>query len=78
VARAQFIKRAKLFGLPLAEIKELLALVAQGERGEDIPRLKEVLEEKLRKTDRRMEELTAFRDSLLHYRWRFGPEEDEG
>ncbi len=78
VARAQFIKRAKLFGLPLAEIKELLALVAQGERGEDIPRLKEVLEEKLRKTDRRMEELTAFRDILLHYRWRFGPEEDEG
>jgi DNA-binding transcriptional MerR regulator len=78
VARAQFIKRAKLFGLPLAEIKELLALVAQGERGEDIPRLKEVLEEKLRKYDRRMEELTAFRDSLLHYRWRCGPEEDEG
>ncbi len=52
VARAQFIKRAKLVGLTLAEVKELLALVAQGERGEDIPRLKEVLEEKLRETDR--------------------------
>jgi DNA-binding transcriptional MerR regulator len=78
VARAQFIKRAKLFGLTLAEVKELLALVAQSERGEDIPRLKEVLEEKLRETDRRMEELTAYRDSLLHYRWRFGQGEDEG
>ena len=77
VAQAQFIKRAKLAGLTLAEVKELLALVAQGERGENIPRLKEVLEEKLRETDRRMEELTAFRDSLLHYRWRFGQEEDE-
>ena len=78
VARAQFIKRAKLVGLTLAEVKELLALVAQSERGEDIPRLKEVLEEKLRETNRRMEELQAFRDSLLHYRWWFEQNEDRG
>ena len=78
VARAQFIKRAKLVGLTLAEVKELLALVAQGERGKDIPRLKDGLQEKLRETEWTMEEVTAFRDSLLHYRWRFGQEEDEG
>ncbi len=78
VARTQFIKRAKLVGLTLAEVKELLALVVQGERGEDIPRLKEVLEEKLRETEQKMEELSAFRDSLLHYRWRFGQDKDEG
>ena len=76
VARVRFIKRANLAGLTLAEVKELLALVAEGERGENIPHLKEVLEEKLRKTEQRMEELTAFRDSLLHYRGRFEEEED--
>jgi len=56
----------------------LLALVAEGERGENIPRLKEVLEKQLRKTEQRMEELSAFRYSLLHYRWRFEEEEDQG
>jgi DNA-binding transcriptional MerR regulator len=78
VARARFIKRAKLAGLTLAEVKGLLALVAEGERGENLPHLRGVLEEKLRQTERRMEELSAFRDSLLHYRWRFEEEEDEG
>jgi len=78
VARLRFIKQANLAGLPLAEVKELLALVAQGERGENIPRLKEVLEEKLRETEWRMEELAAFRDNLLYYRRRFEQEEDKG
>ena len=76
VARLQFIKRANLAGLTLAEVKELLALVTEGERGENIPHLKEVLEEKLRKSEQRMEELSAFRDRLLHYRGRFEEEED--
>jgi MerR family transcriptional regulator, Zn(II)-responsive regulator of zntA len=75
VARVRFIKRANLAGLALVEVKELLALVAAGERGENILRLKEVLEEMLRKTEQKMEELSAFRDSLLHYRWRFEEEE---
>ncbi len=39
VARAQFIKRAKLVELTLAEVKELLSLVDQGEREENIQRL---------------------------------------
>ncbi len=78
VARARFIKQANLAGLTLAEIKGLLALVAEGERGENIPRLKEVLEEKLRETEWMMEELAAFRDNLLYYRRRFEQEEDKG
>ena len=78
VARARFIKQANLAGLTLAEIKGLLALVAEGERGENIPRLNELLEKNLRKTEQRMEELSAFRNSLLHYRWRFEEAEDQG
>jgi DNA-binding transcriptional MerR regulator len=78
VARVRFIKRANLAGLTLAKVKELLALMAEGERGENIPRLMEFLEEKLRKTEQRMEELSAFREGLLHYRWRFEEEEDQG
>ncbi len=78
VARLRFIKQANLAGITMAEVKELLALIDEGERGENIPRLKEVLEEKLRETERKMRELAAFRDSLLHYRWRFEGKEDEG
>ncbi len=78
VAQLQFIKRANLAGLTLREVKELLALVANGERGENILRLKEVLDEKLRETEQKMEELAAFRDSLLYYRWQFEEEEDQG
>ncbi len=78
VARLRFIKQANLAGITMAEVKELLALIDEGERGENIPRLKEVLEEKLRETERKMRELAAFHDSLLHYRWRFEGKEDEG
>ena len=76
VARLRFLRRAKLAGLTLAEAKGLLALVAKGERGEDIPHLKEELEEKLRETEWKMQELAAFRDSLLSSRWRFEEKED--
>jgi DNA-binding transcriptional MerR regulator len=78
VARLQFIRQANLAGLTLAKAKELLALVAEGERGENIPRLKEVLEETLQDTEQKMKELAAFRDSLLYYRWQLEQKEDEG
>ncbi len=77
VAQLRLIRQANLAGLTLAEVKKLLALIAEGERGENLPRLKEALEEKLRETEHKMEELTAFRDSLLHYRWRFEEKEDK-
>jgi DNA-binding transcriptional MerR regulator len=77
VAQLRFVRRAnQLAGIRLAEVRELLALIEEGERGENLPRLGGVLEELLRQTERRMEELAAFRDSLMHYRWRFEEEED--
>ena len=77
VSRLQFIKRASLAGLTLAEVKELLALIAEGERGENIPHVKEVLEEKLREAERKMQEISGFRDSLLYYHGRFERKEGE-
>jgi DNA-binding transcriptional MerR regulator len=68
VACHLFLMWANLAGLTLAEVKELLTLIAEGERGENLPRLKEVLEQKLRGNEQRVEDLTAFRDSLLSYR----------
>ena len=76
VAQLQFINRASLAGITKLEVKELLTLIAEGERGEDSPHVKEVLEEKLRETERIMKEISALRDSLLYYRRRF--EEDQG
>ena len=78
VAQLQFIKQANLAGLTLREVKELLALIAEGERGENLSHVKEVLEEKIRETEQKKEELSAFRDSLLSYRWRFEQKEDQG
>src|SRR5215210_2057891 len=70
VAQLQFIKRAKLSGITIAEVKEILSLLAEGGEGEHVLRLKLVLEEKLREAEWRMEEISAFRDSLLFYlRW---------
>ena len=76
VAQLQFIKRANLAGITKAEVKDLLALIAEGKRGENIPQAKEVLEERLRETERTLQEIAAFRDSLLYYRWRFEERED--
>jgi len=70
VARLRFIQRAKLLGLTLEEIRELVGLAAQCNEGEIVPRLEEVLEAKLEETERKMAELTAFRQNLLYYRER--------
>ena len=51
---------------------------AKGEQGENVPHLKKVLEEKLQETERTIEEISAFRDSLLYYRGRFEEKEDQG
>lgn len=67
VARLKFIKRAKLLGLTLEEIRELVSLAAGCNGGEIMPRLEEVLEEKLEETERKMGELAAFKESLLYY-----------
>ena len=78
VAQLRFIRQANLAGLTLAEVKKLLALIAEGERGENLPRASEVLEEKIREAEQKMEEISAFRDSLLSYRGRIEAKEDQG
>jgi len=70
VARLRFVQRAKLLGLTLEEIRELVALAAKCNEGEIVPRLEEVLEAKLEETERKMAELGAFRQNLLYYRTR--------
>jgi DNA-binding transcriptional MerR regulator len=70
VARLRFVQRAKLLGLTLEEIKELVELAVRCNEGEIVPRLEEVLETKLEETERKMAELTAFRQNLLYYRER--------
>jgi DNA-binding transcriptional MerR regulator len=66
----EFIKRAKLLGLTLEEIRELVSLAARCNEGEIVPRLEEVLEAKLEETERKMAELAAFRQNLLYYQER--------
>src|SRR5215211_8828193 len=70
VARLRFVQRAKLLGLTLEEIRELVALAARCNEGEIVPRLEEVLAAKLQETARKIEELSAFRKNLLYYRRR--------
>jgi DNA-binding transcriptional MerR regulator len=70
VARLRFVQRAKLLGLTLEEIRELVELAARCNEGEIVPRLEEVLEAKLEETERKMAELGAFRQNLLYYRTR--------
>lgn len=70
VARLLFIKRAKLLGLTLGEIAELVTLASECNQGEVMPRLEETIDEKLTETRQKLAELSAFQDSLLYYRER--------
>jgi DNA-binding transcriptional MerR regulator len=70
VARLRFVQRAKLLGLTLEEIKELVELAVRCNEGEIVPRLEEVLEAKLAEMERKVVELSAFRQNLLYYRER--------
>ena len=78
VVRLQFIRQAKLAGLTLREVKELLALIDGGQRAENLPRVREALEKHIRDVEQKMVLLSAFRDSLLSYRLRFEEKEDQG
>ncbi len=60
--RLRFIRRAQALGLSLAEIKETMELAAVGES--PCGRVQTALAERLADVDRRLEELTAFRNEL--------------
>lgn len=68
VSQLEFVKRAKLLGITLEEIAELASLTAGRSQHKAVPHLKDVLEANLKETERKMAELAAFRESLLHYR----------
>jgi DNA-binding transcriptional MerR regulator len=55
-AQLTFVKRAKLLGLSLEEIKELTDLIEEGSRGKVISRLEEVLESRLAESEQRIAE----------------------
>ncbi len=70
IARLEFVRQAKLIGLKLDEIAELVGLAAEDSRGRVIPRLEEILKVKMEETERRMAELAAFRENLVYYQKR--------
>ena len=68
VAKLEFVKRAKLLGLTLEEIVELVSAAEGCNEGQILPRIEEVLEEKIAQTEGKIAELSAFREGLLYYR----------
>lgn len=71
--RISFIQRAKLLGLTLAEIRELIAASDEGLCTVIAPELRQVLERKLAECDRQLTELAAFRDTLAAAAERLAP-----
>ncbi len=74
----EFIRRAKLMGLTLEKIRDLVEVAEEGMPSGVLRRLDELLERKLEETERRLEELRSFRDSLVEYRERAATAEVRG
>ena len=70
VAKLEFVKRAKLLGLTLEEIAELVGVAEGCNEGQILPHIEEVLAEKIAETERKIAELSTFREGLLYYRER--------
>jgi len=64
VARLEFISGAKLLGLPLEEIRDLLAAWEQGVCDSVRQRLRPMVADRIAETNRRIAELSAFVDQL--------------
>lgn len=62
VERLGFIKKAKLFDLSLAEIRELIDLRVEGIR--PCERLMDLVKQRISELDRRIEDMVAFRADL--------------
>jgi len=77
VSRVGFIQRAKLLGLSLAEIRELLAASEDGLCTEIAPELYQVLERKIEECDQQLRELAALRRTLAAAAERLAPCDDE-
>ena len=67
IERLRLVKRAKLLGLSLAEIKEIVAYAIDGRCGVLEHRLLSLVEAKLGEIDQKIEDLFTFRDDLRRY-----------
>lgn len=65
--RLRLIKRAKLLGLSLVEIRELVAYAVDGRCGIMEDRLFSLVKAKLNEIDQKIEDLVIFRDNLRQY-----------
>lgn len=65
--RLQLVKRSKLLGLSLAEIKEIVEYAIDGRCGLLEDRLLSLVEAKLGEIDQKIEDLVNFRDDLRRY-----------
>lgn len=74
-ARLRFIIQAKLFGLTLDEIKEIIDLRAQGML--PCKHVKEIVKRHLDDLDRRIQEMIAFRNELAGRYTKFNIQESE-
>lgn len=74
----EFVRRAKLMGLSLDEIRGLVETAGNGIPNGVFQRLDDVLERSLEETERKIDELRAFRESLLKYRERAAEAEAQG
>lgn len=75
--QVEFVRRAKLMGLSLEQIRTLVEVAEEGAQSGVLHRLEVMLDEKLEETERNLEELRAFRESLLEYRNRVSAVEEE-
>lgn len=71
----EFIRRAKLMGLSLDQIRGLVDVAGEGIPNGVLKHLEGLLDQKLEETERELEELHAFRESLLEYRERAATEQ---
>lgn len=74
----EFVRRAKLMGLSLKEIRSLVETAEDGIPNGVFQHLDELLSRSLEETERKIEELRAFRESLLRYRERAAEAEAVG
>lgn len=74
----EFVRRAKLMGLSLDQIRDLVKAAEEGIPNAVFERLEGLLDDKLEETERKIEELRAFRKSLLEYRERAAEGEARG
>ena len=67
IERLRLIKRAKILGLSLAEIRELVAYAIDGRCDVMEDRLFSLVTTKLEEVDQKIEELVTFKDNLRQY-----------